>query len=688
MPSSFQIGTWTAHPDHNQLVHGKDKVKLEPRIMQVLVFLAQHADEVVSREHILEAVWKDVVVSDEVLTNAVRELRKVLGDDAKEPQFIQTIPKQGYRLIAPVFRDVARPVARRGRTVVGRSVLAGAAIAVGIYFFVSKPERPSPRILPLTTYVEHERYPALSPDGKQVAFAWDRNGNWDLYVKLIGGGEPLQLTRSDRHEVSPVWSPDGNQIAFLRETGEGSDIVVMPALGGAERILGTTATKRQAGPTWSPGLDWSPDGRWLATADRESPGEGAGIFLFSTESGERLRRTTPPPEQFVRDKEPAFSPDGHQLAFVRGFGITGYEIRLHSLEDGSERLLASVEGIHTDLGWTANGSALVYATELEGRARLWKVNVSNRRNELLAVGENAVYFSVARAGGGLVYSTYWSRDCNIWRVAGPATDERLPPERVIVSTAMEWLPVYSPDGARIAFNSRRSGAAGIWVCDNDGSNCSQLVERGLSPHWSPDGGSIAYAWEGDLYAVGIRDGFVRQLTSDSYLNLRPRWSRDGQWLYFTSSRSGRFEVWKMAAAEGGAAKQLTHGGGVGVRESEDCRFFYFFKATPPSDAIANQPHHVWKVPVDGGEETPVLEETVYPGACVFWKDQILFRRIEAEGRRSLHLFDPETGETRRFVELEAGHWCIGLDISADGRWILFSRGPTASSDFYLIENFF
>ncbi len=687
MPSSFRIGTWTVHADHNQIVRGKDQVKLEPRVMLVLVFLARHPDEVVSRERILEAVWKDVVVSDEVLTNAIRELRKAFGDDAKEPQFIQTIPKQGYRLIAPVSRDEARPINRGGRAIVGLGVLTCVAIAVGIHFFVSKSERPPPRILPLTTYVEHERYPALSPHGKQVAFSWNRNGNWDLYVKLIDGGEPFQLTRSGRHEVSPAWSPDGNQIAFLREKGEGSDIVVMSALGGAERVLGTTETIRQVGPTWSPGLDWSPDGRWLATADRESPDEGAGIFLFSTESGERRRQTTPPPEQFVRDKEPAFSPDGRQLAYIRGFGITDYEIRLHSLEEGSERLVSAVEGIVTDTGWTADGSALVYATELEGQARLWKVNVSSRRNELLAVGENAVYFSVARSGGRLVYSTYWSRDCNIWRVGGPALDERLPPERVIASTAMEWLPEYSPDGARIAFNSRRAGGAGIWVCDSDGSNCDQLVDRGLSPHWSPDGESIVYAWEGDLYVVGIRDGFIRPLTSDSYLNLRPRWSRDGRWLYFTSSRTGRFEVWKMPG-EGGVAEQITRGGGVGVRESEDCRFLYYLKATPPSDAIANQPHHVWKVPVDGGEETPVLEQNVYPGACVFWKDQILFRRIEAERRRSLHLFDPETGETRRFVELEAGHWCIGLDISSDGRWILFPRGPTASSDIFLVENFF
>ena len=520
--SSIRIGSWTAHPEHNQLVRGKEQVKLEPRIMQVLVFLAHHAGEVVSRERILEAVWKDVVVSDEVLTNAIREIRKALGDDARVPQFIQTIPKQGYRLIAPVSKDEALGLAQRGRVLVGLGVLAGVAIAVAMHFWLSESERPPPQIRPLTTSVEHERYPSLSPDGKQVAFSWNRNGNWDLYVKLIDGGEPLQLTQSDRHEVSPVWSPDGNRIAFLRETGEGSDIVVIPALGGAERILGTTSTIRLVGLTWSPGLDWSPDGRWLATADKESTSEGAGIFLFSTESGERQRRTTPPRAQNRRDKEPIFSPNGDHLAYVRCFGISGYEIRLHSLNEGTEQLITTVEGLVTDVAWSPDGAALVYATELDGQARLWRVNISSRKTELMAVGENAEHFSVARSGGRLAYATRGSRNCNIWRVAGPAAEDRSPsPERVITSTVLEWWPACSPDGSQIAFTSRRSGAAGIWVCDREGTNCYQLADHGAQPRWSPDGASIAYAWKGNLNVVQVKDGLTRPLTSDSYWNSCP-----------------------------------------------------------------------------------------------------------------------------------------------------------------------
>ncbi len=102
MSQRLRLGPWLVFPDSNEIVSGDESVKVEPRVMRVLVHLARHSNEVVPREQILKAVWDGVFVSDEVLTNAIREARKALGDDAKEPEFIQTIPKQGYRLLASV----------------------------------------------------------------------------------------------------------------------------------------------------------------------------------------------------------------------------------------------------------------------------------------------------------------------------------------------------------------------------------------------------------------------------------------------------------------------------------------------------------------------------------------------------------------------------------------------------------
>src|SRR6266446_5226399 len=97
--------------------------------------------------------------------------------------------------------------------------------------------------------------PAFSPDGKQVAFAWDgeKGGNFDIYVKLVDAGTPLRLTTNPANEFAPAWSPDGRYVAFYRESGVGGAIFMVPALGGSERRLAAASR---------PGLSWSPDGKF------------------------------------------------------------------------------------------------------------------------------------------------------------------------------------------------------------------------------------------------------------------------------------------------------------------------------------------------------------------------------------------------------------------------------------------
>jgi len=99
MRTGFYVGEWLAETDRNRLVRGNERVKLDPKAMQVLSFLAEHPQEVVTKEDLTTTVWDGAFVSDEVLTTAVWGLRKALGDDAKEPRYIQTVPRKGYRLI-------------------------------------------------------------------------------------------------------------------------------------------------------------------------------------------------------------------------------------------------------------------------------------------------------------------------------------------------------------------------------------------------------------------------------------------------------------------------------------------------------------------------------------------------------------------------------------------------------------
>src|SRR5262249_40818292 len=155
---------------HNKTIH------VEPKVMQVLVCLAEHAGEVVPKERLIKSVWEATYVTDDVLTRSISELRKLFQDDAKEPRFIQTIPKSGYRLIAPVSRDGARQAVelpkvavvsepemstprQRGWHVKGLSlavVLLGLGIGVTVWLYLTrhdlKSSLPPMKVVPFTSY--------------------------------------------------------------------------------------------------------------------------------------------------------------------------------------------------------------------------------------------------------------------------------------------------------------------------------------------------------------------------------------------------------------------------------------------------------------------------------------------------------------------------------------------------------
>jgi Tol biopolymer transport system component len=231
----------------------------------------------------------------------------------------------------------------------------------------------TPNIVPLTGNSGVETIPAFSPDGRQLAYAWDggTGGSLDIYVKLIGAGAPLRLTTGETDEVSPTWSPDGGQIAFLRRTMDGTGVFVVPALGGPERKLGHTSAKWFPGRAWYAKLAWSPDGRFLAMVDRESPTGTDSIFLLTIESGEKRRLTSPPPHS-LGDASPAFSPDGRMLAFERAAGNLVSDIYLQGVSAGGASLGEPTQltfdrrGIFA-LDWTPDGREIVFSSNAQGR---------------------------------------------------------------------------------------------------------------------------------------------------------------------------------------------------------------------------------------------------------------------------------------------------------------------------------
>jgi Tol biopolymer transport system component/DNA-binding winged helix-turn-helix (wHTH) protein len=695
------------------------RIKLQGQPFQVLEMLLEQPGEVVTREELQQRVWADgsFVDYEQGLNIAIKKLRLALGDSADNPRFIETLARRGYRFIAPVEGTIdtstveefftgptvseprttpaeqdtrAGAKKRKRRPLVWLAAFLALTAGLGVWLCLYHPGTKSPnlplRILPVTSFPGFEMDPAFSPDGNMVAFSWngEKEENFDIYVKLLHSGAPLRLTSNPADEISPAWSPDGQYLAFLRSNGQYLDIILIPALGGPERRLGQS----QADTRWMPpvGLSWSPDGKFLAFVDK-SPEGRESISLLSIETGERRRVTYPP--KYLEDRTPVFSPDGQNLAFSRSSGDIYLLLLAQGLPLGEPRRLTFDEKEIWGLTFSSDGRSVVFSSNRAGNYSLWRIATAGGEPQRLAVGEQNTFSpSIAAHHDRLVYELA-SNDMNIWRAdalspgRSPFTSTRHPFTRLIASTGDDLDPRFAPDGKRIVFASNRSGCDEIWVCDSSGTNSMQvtnLCDSG-SPNWSPDSRQIAFnsQKEGyqDIYVVSAEGGTPRRLTTHSSHDGGPSWSMDGRWIYFASNRTGDVQIWKLPS-QGGTAVQVTRNGGREAFESPDGKWLYYIKEAK---------NGIWRIPVDGGEETQVIDE----GQLGLWgvaNSGILLVSLEVIPPR-VKFF---SFATHRLIEITTlKDWKGVVDtsgaVSPDGRWILYVQYDHAGSDLMLVENF-
>jgi len=726
----FGIGDWLIHPAVNSMERDGETVHLEPKVMQVLVALASEPGEAVTREHLRSAVWPDVFVGEDVLIRAISEIRRAFSDDPREPRTIETIPKVGYRLIAPISQtptgsaagsqnlaaQPARPFesapaeAREAvsgpgvllpvtpskdiRSIRGRLMLWTAfsllALAGGVWAVLAirtnhRPTRTAAYTSrPLTTYPGSELQPNFSPDGSAVAFVWHKDGERQghVFVKQLGSEAPARLTNSTAEELNPAWSPDGRWIAFIRHDETRTSIFIIPAIGGSEQEVYTLPTNH----VWEyGGLAWTADGKRLIFPQQADP-QAPSSLVELTIDGRTIRQLTFPPKGWDGDWTPAISPDGTRLAFVRGPEGSVHDIYMMKLPDGAPQRLTKDGRLIVGLTWSSDGSEVVFSSNRSGSISLWRVSAEGGTPEHEpAGGDNAYWPSIARQGNRLVYShgsATWSILATDLNGKNPETEAE-----ILTSSEQDASPHVSPAGDKIAFQSWRSGSQEIWTARIDGSDPIQLTSAGAmagSPSWSHDGHRIAFDARPDpsahIYVIDANGGAPRPVTHGDFNDIVPSWSKDDRWLYFGSNRSGSWQIWKAPSDGSGPAQQITTGGGMVAIESDDARWLYFTHYGEPG---------IWRRPVGGGPESKIFDGPP-TGNLNYWTlgGNNVYSLSDQGGQFTLQRIDPETGQTQIVYALKHDPTPFaGISITPDGRRIIFAELARASSGLTLVEHF-
>ena len=503
--SLYRFGPFQVNSVSGELWKNGNRVKLQEQPFRLLVILLENAGEVVTRDDLRHRIWRDdtFVDFDSSLRVAVGKLREALGDDAENPRYVETIPKRGYRFLAPeTYPELAHGIGELGaspssaetaapdepqrRTPRGPLELVPPLDAcIGLVAHRRRRHRDSVPHLPAAASAgaggvdcrsvygsarSQATSPAFSPDGSRIAFAWngDPKGGakgFDLYVKALGSETLLRLTQHPSETISPAWSPDGTQIAFHRLAGADSGNLRCPCAWRPRTKV--TFYPNARGPTsifsWHNFtlISWSPDGKSIAFADG-APGR-SGCIQGSISSQRKHWR----PNRFQSvhnaygegcQRSPTTASTSHTGVFearmTRPFCIP-YQFRVVS------RKRFHHFGLFQDgLTWSADDKRLIYSLNSGGGGlsnELGEVTVANGSTKQLAFAGSAELPTVSPKGDKLAYSSV-SVSSNIWR--RDLLHPESPAVELIPSSRAQFDAQYSPDGKRIAFASLPGWRAG------------------------------------------------------------------------------------------------------------------------------------------------------------------------------------------------------------------------------------
>lgn len=505
----YHFADWHFNPADGLLSSKQKSLRLQPRLSQLLQLLLSNQGNLLSRNELIEVIWKDKLVNEDALSRCVAELRAALGDNTAKPIYIETLPKKGYRFIHQVKTQSNDPTVKSAAQSVFNykyALIIGVCALVLIYIVsqYAKTDTPSAALKSalitakrLTTDSDFEHQPALSSLGNKIAFSVTQQQRVIVKVLDLDGETLFEIRDPKQHLVSATFSPDDKQLLVAALSDNSCTVYVyqLPSL-----------QREPLTPCMSPGsaglADWSKNGQFIAYVNRaastkdggglDDAPEVAAIWQYDLQSKQH-RQITFPRHQHSFDSRPRFSPDGKYLAFTRG----NDSIRnLHLIQLGKSEAseaatnLTQEAAFITSFSWLKDSQGLLYDSNVLGDRNLWLVDINQQQKELLGA-RDAKYPSLNSQNTRLAFHEV-RYNANIWQL--DLTTDNPSPEPIIQSIKYNNFPGYSPDGKKIAFVSNRKGKAAIWLYSLETKKQRQLLAIDdadlVLPNWSFDGSHL------------------------------------------------------------------------------------------------------------------------------------------------------------------------------------------------------
>ncbi len=533
LPDTVRIGDWRFLPRRHVLHRDDEQRRLPRRLALILAELARTPGVTVERGTLIEAAWQRRGVDEEALSRAIAELRQALGDDAREPRYIETIPKGGYRLVATVVlepdaavsnpEDATSPPAplnpspvapaaaaprpsptraRRTTWLIVAALLTLLTLGVGLW---SRSEQASKtpsswtaarlaREHPFLSAAGAERDPRFSPDDRWLAFVRREPGATGAHVWVAqrDGAAARVITTEDGHYASPVFVPGSSDLTYERRSDNRCEVWRQPLFShDPPQRLADCAARADAS-----GLDWSHDGNRLALVVPGATPNTTGIAMLEV-GAKTPRLLTAGEGGDGPDALPRFSPDGRYIAFVRGSVGERRLLQLDLAAPTAEPHVLIADRNRIDgLAFTPGGEQIVLATDRHDYRALIAFDPLGGTVQRLG-GRGAEGVDIAGDGSLLYVQKLYI--ANLW------TTELLAPvdttRRLTQATRYVSQPALAPDERQVAYVSTGEGRETVWLRNlEDGTERRLPLDpalRWVRPAFTPDGTALWLTGYGD-----------------------------------------------------------------------------------------------------------------------------------------------------------------------------------------------
>ncbi len=567
----YDFGEFRLDTTEKILTRSNKPVALTPKVFELLLLFVKNRGKLLEKDELMKKLWANSFVEESNLTFNIRQLRKILGDDAQNPTYIKTVPRYGYRFIAPVneiseenipaVKELSAaeilPVktVKPAETVLPKTqtlfpqvfhkaslpvalffILLITTFAVASWFWRVNLLRSDVRAPILAADFKSEKltntggvYQAvISPDGKRMAYSSEINEKQSVWIRQFETSENIQiLPGSDEFYYGLGFSHDGQTLYIARGIKNGNiTLYRVSVFGGIPKEI---ASGTQG---W---FSLSPDDSQISYVRCVENDDHCSVFTADSDGKNERKLITSQSPLRIGDNQ--FSPDGKAIAFAVGQSNNAaneFNLKEIDLETGAEREITNRKFFNiSSLRWLPDQSGfIITATELYQRpTKIYQV--SRQTGEVKTLTKDSIYYnqiSLDNAADKMV-TTQFVADFRLW--LAPSNDIHNPQ---IISYAQGGF-VYTP-GGKLIYGSTTDGNQNIWIMNGDGTN-------------------------------------QRQLTNGQGANWLPRVSPDERYIYFVSNRSGSSQIWRMNT-DGSNQTQISNDeGGDPIFVSPDGNSVYY-----------------------------------------------------------------------------------------------------------------